>query len=654
MAADIGLGLAPGVQIAPLGQGDHLLGHPLQLLGLGVGGLDLLVLEQRGDHVAKHGPAVRGGAAEPAVVLAVSHFSFVLASSSSRAGKSSRLMPRDSPISVSISLISFKDLRPKFLVLSISDSLFCTNSPMYLMSAFFRQLALRTLSSSSSTVRKRFSLRVGSSSVSSWSGSGSSWKLMNMDSCSLRILAAQATASSGRTAPLVYTSRVSLSQSVIWPTRAWVTTQLTLMIGLKAASRATTPMGSSSLLLRSAVTQPLPVLTVSSARRRPSGPRLAMTCSGLRISTSGGAAMSPAVTTFSPLASMLITAGSWPRYFRRTPLRFRMMSLTSSITPLMVENSCSTPSMRTLVIAAPCKEEIRMRLRALPMVWPKPRSSGSQENLPQYWVWDSSSTSRRDGLMSSLQFLSMTSLQLLAGVTLYDELHRHGTGQLLAVGQGLDRSAELVGLQLQPLGHAAPGHRLQGLLELRNLAALVLDRHHIAGFYPGRGDVHPAAVDGHVAVAHPMAGLGPAAREAQAVDHVVQPELQEHQQVVAGHPAHAGGAFVGQVELLLGQAVHTLDLLLFPKLQTVVAGLAAALAVLARREGAALHGALVGKTTVSLEVKLLYLASAEPAHGTSISSQISSSVSLAVSPALTPGAAWAGGSRCGARGLRRG
>ena len=50
-----------------------------------------------------------------------------------------------------ISLISFRLLRPKFFVLSMSCSVRCTSSPMSVMFAFWRQFALRTLSSSSST-----------------------------------------------------------------------------------------------------------------------------------------------------------------------------------------------------------------------------------------------------------------------------------------------------------------------------------------------------------------------------------------------------------------------------------------------------------------------------------------------------------------------
>ena len=53
---------------------------------------------------------------------------------------SSIFMPSERPICARISLISFSDLRPKFLVLSISASVFWMSSPMVAMLAFFRQL----------------------------------------------------------------------------------------------------------------------------------------------------------------------------------------------------------------------------------------------------------------------------------------------------------------------------------------------------------------------------------------------------------------------------------------------------------------------------------------------------------------------------------
>ena len=67
-------------------------------------------------------------------------------------------MPRLRPIVCRISLISFRLFRPKFFVLSISASVFCTSSRIVRMFAFLRQLYDRTDSSSSSTHLSRFSL----------------------------------------------------------------------------------------------------------------------------------------------------------------------------------------------------------------------------------------------------------------------------------------------------------------------------------------------------------------------------------------------------------------------------------------------------------------------------------------------------------------
>ena len=53
-----------------------------------------------------------------------------------------------------------------------------------------------------------------------------------------------------------------------------------------------------------------------------------------------------------------------------------MMSVASSTTPGMGENSCSTPSIFTAENAAPSIEDSSTRRMALPMVVPKPRSNG--------------------------------------------------------------------------------------------------------------------------------------------------------------------------------------------------------------------------------------------------------------------------------------
>jgi hypothetical protein len=74
-----------------------------------------------------------------------------------------------------------------------------------------------------------------------------------------------------------------------------------------------------------------------------------------------------------------------------------MMSVVSSTTPGIEENSCSTPSILTAVMAAPSMDESRIRRRALPMVVPNPRSKGWAENLPKVGDRLSRSASRRLG-----------------------------------------------------------------------------------------------------------------------------------------------------------------------------------------------------------------------------------------------------------------
>ena len=49
----------------------------------------------------------------------------------------------------------------------------------------------------------------------------------------------------------------------------------------------------------------------------------------------------------------------------------------SSFTPAMVENSCSTSSMRTEVTAAPGREPSNVRRSELPTVVPRPAARGS-------------------------------------------------------------------------------------------------------------------------------------------------------------------------------------------------------------------------------------------------------------------------------------
>ena len=106
-----------------------------------------------------------------------------------------------------------------------------------------------------------------------------------------------------------------------------------------------------------------------------------MTSSGLCTSTPAGAEMSAAVTSPAPVLRRYAVIGSSRSLETTSCLMLRMISVTSSFTPGMVLNSCSTPSRRMLVTAAPGIDDRRLRRRELPIVYPKPGSSGSMHEL---------------------------------------------------------------------------------------------------------------------------------------------------------------------------------------------------------------------------------------------------------------------------------
>src|SRR4051812_35064873 len=91
---------------------------------------------------------------------------------------------------------------------------------------------------------------------------------------------------------------------------------------------------------------------------------------------------------------------------------FSTRSVTSSRTPWMLLNSCSTPSIFSAVTAAPCSDDSSTRRSALPSVMPKPRSSGSATMVATRSGSDPTSTPSFSGRISDRQFLSITSISL--------------------------------------------------------------------------------------------------------------------------------------------------------------------------------------------------------------------------------------------------
>ena len=126
---------------------------------------------------------------------------------------------------------------------------------------------------------------------------------------------------------------------------------------------------------------PLPLSTVISIFKLPPSETVAICKSGFKTSTELSVIISAAVTSPSPLKSIRMIFSSLSNVFNLTFFKFRIISGTSSTTFGMVENSCTTPSIFTLVIALPGSDESRILLNEFPIVTPYPRSNGSQTNF---------------------------------------------------------------------------------------------------------------------------------------------------------------------------------------------------------------------------------------------------------------------------------
>ena len=91
--------------------------------------------------------------------------------------------------------------------------------------------------------------------------------------------------------------------------------------------------------------------------------------------------MSAAVTSPSPLKSILKIFSSFSSNFNLTFFKLTIISGTSSTTFGIPENSCNTPSIFTLVILQPGSDESKILLSEFPIVTPYPLSNGSHTNF---------------------------------------------------------------------------------------------------------------------------------------------------------------------------------------------------------------------------------------------------------------------------------
>ena len=130
--------------------------------------------------------------------------------------------------------------------------------------------------------------------------------------------------------------------------------------------------------------------------------------SGFMISVSESVSKLPALISPGPFVLIYIffKPGEWT--FKQTDFKLSNMSVKSSFTPGIVENSWTTPLSFTEVIAAPWRDESKILLNELPRVKPKPLSKGSAIKTPCLPSFSWTLTSILLGLIKSIQFFCNT------------------------------------------------------------------------------------------------------------------------------------------------------------------------------------------------------------------------------------------------------
>src|SRR5439155_24386283 len=213
----------------------------------------------------------------------------------------------------------------------------------------------------------------------------------------------------------------------------------------------------------------------------------------------------------------------------------------------------------------------------------------------------------------------------LARIKLDDQLLLDGLVHVVASGLRGDFRGHVVFVQAEPGNDRPLLAGVESILDAVDVLAFFLDRDHIADPDGIRGDVDKAAVDGDVPVGDELAGVAPRGGEADPVDDVVEPRLQQAEQVEAGDAGHLRGPVEVEPELALEQEVDAARALLGSQLDPVVGHLAAAdLGVHAGRHGATVEGAL-REALLPLEKELDALAAAVPANRTFVAGHLDAS-----------------------------
>src|SRR6266480_4444700 len=213
----------------------------------------------------------------------------------------------------------------------------------------------------------------------------------------------------------------------------------------------------------------------------------------------------------------------------------------------------------------------------------------------------------------------------LARIKLDDQLLLDGLVHVVASGLRGDFRGHVVFVQAEPGNDRPLLARVEGVLDAVDVLALFLDRDHIADAHGIRGDVDKTAVDGDVPVGDELPGVTPRGGEADPVDDVVEPRLQQAEQVEAGDAGHLRRPVEVEPELALEQEVDAARALLGAQLDPVVGHLAAAdLGVHTGRHRTTVEGAL-REALLPLEKELDALAAAVPANRTFVAGHLDAS-----------------------------
>src|SRR4051794_26198678 len=204
---------------------------------------------------------------------------------------------------------------------------------------------------------------------------------------------------------------------------------------------------------------------------------------------------------------------------------------------------------------------------------------------------------------------------LLLRVVLDDELLLDRDVDLLTDRELVDQNSHAVRQRLHPARHDPLAVGLASHDERSRLEGLLLHVDHVVLADLVRRDVDLLAVDLEVAVHDELAGVAARAGEPGAVHHVVEPALEELQQVVTGLAGPPAGLGVVVVGLLLEHAVGEAGLLLLTKLKQVLALLDTPAAVLARRVGATLVSLVAADEVDTQAARLLRHGAGVTGHG---------------------------------------